>query len=116
MFVQQRYQIGVAAAATQPLLDFARGLSAEGGETGSAPSLEDWIYPGAINQGSGRGSSLAINGIIVTPASEYLVLATADDYEKVAAHYGNKLGFMAAGDFGISGMTNKTSTESGFQL
>jgi len=116
MFVQHRYQIGVAAAAAQPLLDFTRGLSTEGGESGPAPPLEHWRYPGAIDHGSGRGSSLAINGKVVTPAPEYLVLATADDYEQVAAHYGTKLGFVAAGDFGISGMTNKTSTESGFQL
>ena len=57
-----------------------------------------------------------INGQTVKPAPEYLVLASADDYPKVAAHYGTKLGFRAAGDFGLSGMTNMTSTEAGFQL
>jgi hypothetical protein len=116
MFVQQRYQIGVAGAAAQPLLDFARAFSAEGGESGPAPSLEHWRYPGAIEHGRGQGSSLAINGKVVAPAPEYLMLATADDYETVADHYGSKLGFVAAGELGISGMTNKTSTESGFQL
>ena len=116
MFVQHRYQIGVAAAAAQPLLDFTRAFSAEGGESGPAPPLEHWRYPGAIEHGRGQGSSFAINGKVVTPAPEYLVLATADDFEKVTAHYGTKLGFVAAADFGISGMTNKTSTESGFQL
>jgi hypothetical protein len=54
-----------------------------------------------------------INGQTVKPAPEYLVLATADDYQKVAAHYGIKLGFGAASDFGL---TNMTSTEAGFQL
>ena len=116
MFVQHWFQIGVAAAAAQPALDFARAFSAEGGQSGPAPALEHWRYPGAIDHGSGRGSGLAINGKVVTPAPEYLVLATADDYEKVAAYYGSKLGFVAAGEIGISGMTNKTSTESGFQL
>ena len=116
MFVQHRRQIGVAAAAAQPFLDFARAFSAEGGESRPAPPLEHWRYPGAIVHGRGRGSSLAINGKTVTPAPEYLVVATADDYEEVTAHYGTRLGFVAAADFGISGMTNKTSTESGFQL
>jgi hypothetical protein len=116
MFVQQRLQIGVAAAAAQPFLDFARGLSAEGAERGPAPTLEHWRYPGAVEHGRGRGSSLVINGQTVTPASEYLVLATADDYQEVAAHYGSKLGFRAAGDFGLSAVINKTSTEAGIQL
>jgi hypothetical protein len=32
-----------------------------------------------------------INGQTVKPAPEYLVLATADGYQKVAVHYGTKL-------------------------
>jgi hypothetical protein len=116
MFVQHRHQISVAAAVTQPFLDLAQGFSAGGGQAGPAPPLEHWRYPGAVDQGSGQGPSLAINGKTVAPAPEYLVMATADDYEKVAAHYGTKLGFAGAGHIGISGMTNKTSTESGFQL
>jgi hypothetical protein len=116
MFVQYRLQIGVAAAAAQPFLDFARGFSGEGGERGPAPPLEHWRYPGAIERARGRGSSLVINGVTVKPAPEYLALATADDYQKVTAHYGTKLGFKAASDFGLSGMTNKTSTDGGFQL
>jgi hypothetical protein len=116
MSVQYRLQIGVAAAAAQPLLDFARGLSGEGGESGPAPPLEHWRYPGATELGTGRGPSLVISGQTAKPAPEYLLLATADDYQKVAGHYGTKLGFRAASDFGLTGMTNQTSTESGFQL
>jgi len=116
MFVQYRLQVGVAAAAARPFLDFARGLSGEGGESGPAPPLEHWSYPGATEHGRGRGPSLVINGQTVKPAPEYLLLATTDDYQKVVTHYGSKLGFVAASDFGLSGMTNKTSTEAGFQL
>ena len=52
----------------------------------------------------------------VKPAAQYLQLTTSDDYEKVAAHYGIRLGFGATSSLGLTGMTNKTSTESGFQL
>jgi hypothetical protein len=48
----------------------------------------------------------------VKPAPQYLVLVTGDDFQKVAAHYGAKLGL--GGESG--GMTNVTSTEHGFQL
>src|SRR5262245_57884284 len=113
MFVQHRLQIGVAAAAAQPFLDLARGFSADGGESGPAPPLEHWRYPGATEHGRGRGPSLVINGQTVKPAPEYLVLATADEYRKVAAHYGPKLGFGTASDIGL---INRTSTERGFQL
>ena len=40
-------------------------------------------------------------------------MATADDYKKVADHYGTKLGFEAASNLG---QFNGTSTEAGFQL
>jgi hypothetical protein len=116
VLVQYRLQIGLNAADARSFLDFARGLSGEGGESGPAPSLEYWRYPGAAEHSSGRGPSLVINGQTVKPAAEYLLLATTDDYQKVAAYYGTKLGFRATGDFGISGMTNQTSTEAGFQL
>jgi hypothetical protein len=116
MFVEYRLRLRVAVAAAQPFLDFARGLSGEGGESGPAPPLENWAYPGATEQGIGQGPSLVINGQTAKPAPEYLVLATPDDYEKVIAHYGTKLGFVAVNNFGFSGMTNKTSTEAGFQL
>src|SRR5262249_23401721 len=116
MFVQYRLQIGVNAAAARSFLDFARGFSDEGGESGPAPPLDHWRYPGATERGSGRGPSLVVNGQTFKPAAEYLLLATADDYQKVTDHYGTKLGFRAAGDFGLSGMTNRTSTEAGFQL
>ena len=117
MLVQYRLQIGVARAgaeaASRPLLQLARDFAGEGGPSGPAPPLEHWRYPGATEHGSGRGPSLAIKGQTVKPAPEYLVLATADDYKKVAAHYGTTLGFGARSDFGH---TNQTSTEHGFQL
>jgi hypothetical protein len=116
MFVQHRLELGVSAAAAKPLLDLARLFAAEGGESGPAPPLEHWHYPGASEHGRGRGPSIAIKGQTVRPAPEYLMLATTDDYQKVAAYYGAKLGFGAASDFGRTGMTNKMSTEAGFQL
>jgi hypothetical protein len=57
-----------------------------------------------------------INEQPVKPAAQYLQLTTSDDYEKVAAHYGIRLGFGATSSLGLTGMTNKTSTEAGFQL
>ncbi len=115
MFVQYRFQIGVIARASQPFLDFARGLSGEGGPSGPPPAMEHWRYPGATEQSSGRGPSLEANGQTVKPASQYLVLATADDFQKVAAYYGTKLGLGGVYDGQFGGM-NRTSTEHGFQL
>ena len=66
MFVQYRLQIGVTARASQPFLDFARGLSGEGGPSGPPPAMEHWRYPGATEQASGRGPSLEVNGQTVS--------------------------------------------------
>lgn len=113
MFVQYRLQIGVAEAATRPFLQLAKVFGSEGGPSGPSPPLEHWRYPGATEHKRGQGPSLVIKGQTVKPAPEYLVLVTADDYKKVADHYGTKLGFRAASDFG---QFNGTSTEAGFQL
>jgi hypothetical protein len=117
MFVEYRLQVGVARAgaeaATRPFWQLAKDFNSEGGPSGPAPPLEHWRYPGATELNRGQGPSLAINGHTVKPAPEYLVLATADDYQKIAAHYGTKLGFGAASELGH---VNKTSTEAGFQL
>jgi hypothetical protein len=113
MFVQYRLQIGVAEGATRPFLQLAKDFAGDGGPSGPAPPLEHWRYPGATELNRGRGPSLAIKGQTVKPAPEYLVLATADDYKKVADHYGTKLGFGAASDIGL---VNETSTEGGFLL
>ncbi len=98
MFVQYRLQLGVAEAATRPFLEFARGMSGEGASE-PAPPLEHWRYPGATEQGRGRGPSLAINDQTVKPASEHLMFTTPDDYDKVLSFYGSKGGNTS----GISG-------------
>jgi hypothetical protein len=54
-----------------------------------------------------------INGHTVKPAAKYRLVATADDHQKVAAHYGTKLGFGAASEIGF---VNEMSTEAGSLL
>lgn len=116
MFVQHRLQVGVASAgaeiATRPFLQLAKDFAGEGGPSGPAPPLEHWRYPGATEDSRGRGPSLGINGQTVRPAQEYLVLATADDYKKVAAHYATKLGFGAT-DFAGSDFPTSSYNSSG---
>ena len=77
--------------------------------------MEHWRYPGATEQSSGRGPSLEVNGQTVKPAPQYLVLATADDFQQVAAYYGTKLGLGGAYDGQFGNMIG-TSTEHGFRI
>jgi hypothetical protein len=109
MFVQYRLQIAVAEATARQVLDLARGFAGEGDPGPPAPALEDWHYPGAIEQGSIKGTSLEINGQIVKPAPIYVLWGTPDDYDKVVAFYAEKGGFKQIGGQGFEGNTRGES-------
>jgi hypothetical protein len=115
MVVQYPIQLGVADAVLRPFFEAFYG----GGPSGPAPPLEQWRYPGAADQSFGQAPMLSFNGQVPTPQPEFFASTTVDDYEKVAAHYGAKLGFfdgaIDTSGFGLMGTIFVHNSNAGFQ-
>jgi hypothetical protein len=79
------------AAATLPPDDALRirFRAGEDGLFGPVPNWEGWQYPGSKSHSSITGAGHDANGVRFG-ATEWAVLTTADDFEKVCAYYKKK--------------------------